>query len=170
MPLKSFQKEIDGVVYEVGQFPAREAGKILTALGGIIGPSLGQLGGEGEPKENAREITSFLDIDIGIAAIGRAIATLFSRLTEDRVNDLVFRMLQTTRILADDGGAFGDPKGEALYDVHFAGRLSSVIKLIVFVVEVNYADFFGIRDIGSLTDKILDGLKSRLGNEKSTQD
>lgn len=41
-----------------------------------------------------------------------------------------------------NGGSFDGPEGRVLFNMHFAGKLASMWKLIEFVAEVNYADFF----------------------------
>jgi len=52
MPIKSFPKEIDGVNYEVTQFPADEAIVIMTKLLEIFGTSVGNIVEGSVPKKN----------------------------------------------------------------------------------------------------------------------
>ena len=166
MPIKSFPKEIDGVNYEVTQFPADEAIVIMTKLLEIFGTSVGNIVEGSVPKNEAPK--SILDIDLDFSAVGRAFSSLVMRLGEKHVADLFFRMLQGTHVRSDQGGSFANQNGRVLFNNHFAGRLSSLVKLLVFIVEVNYGDFFGGGDIGSLTDKVLGLTKSLAGSEDST--
>jgi len=128
--ITSKEREIDGHTWLVAQFPASESLKILAKLTKLLGPSIAALSGTVEGGK------SILDVEVGGEDFARAVSLLVERLDEEDVFNFVKRLLKDTRC---DGR-------EVLpeFDILFAGRLTTLIKVLVFVLEVNYEDFFGI--------------------------
>jgi len=131
-------REIGGSEYEVTQFPAMEALRIKTRLAKMILPSIGEISQGGADQE------------INYEAISHAIAAFADNLNEKEFTELVTRLLKNT-------SADGKPmyhNGQLLdstFDEAFAGNLMNLYKVLAFVLEVNYPDFFAAASsIGSL--------------------
>jgi hypothetical protein len=135
MSLKTEEKEIDGSLYTVTSYSGRESLKIKKTLMRLFAPVipvlvkvLGQISKD----------TSVTDMDVNdldFTSIGKAITELLDQLTEDEYVDLVLRLLRSTR--RDNREITGE-----YFDLHFAGNLTTLYKVLFFVIQVNYPDFF----------------------------
>jgi len=110
------KKTINGHEIEVVLFPGGPGFELLFELKNIMGESIGSLfGGE---------------IEVAIAKLG-------GNLSKKEGLDFILRLLEWTYI---DGRTQGVDK--LFFDEHFAGRYGHLFKVIAFVTEVNFGDFF----------------------------
>jgi hypothetical protein len=138
-------KDISGVTFTVTPFSAVEALKLKSFLLKKFGPSLGQaLGafGGGALMEGG-----IGDLKLDGAAMSQAIEKLMQQLGEQEFIDLIKRLFQNvTANLVREGKplqfSFIEPQFETALDVVFTGQLFSIYSVILFVLEVNYPDFF----------------------------
>lgn len=126
--IETREKTINGNKIEVTQFPARHALRYKCRLLRIIGPTIGALF---ENVKNLDEV-KFTDQDLNI---GAAVKALVDRLDESEVLDLIIQLCQSTRFN-------GKEMNTALIDSEFSGNLTLLYKIIYFILEVNFADFF----------------------------
>lgn len=151
--IETKEKTIGSSVYSVTQLPARRALKLKAKLLKLFGPALTQIfltsqeTEEKKPEEmTTEELASQLSIsavdkykigDMRKASVVRGVQLLVQNLDEKTFDDLCLEVLQGVR--KDNV----ELRPETI-DMHFAGDLSSLYALIFFVLEVNYADFFGL--------------------------
>jgi len=144
---------IDGVTFQVAPFMAVEGLRLKAYLVRTFGPALGEiLGGIDGAK-----IKSVVDMNPGGEAIAKGLEKLFEQLNEDSFEALIKRLL--TNVIAnwnEEGKnrsiSFGNDFETAMQLV-FLGKLFSVYNLILFVLKVNYPDFF---------DKVVKGIGQRI--------
>lgn len=120
--IETKEKTIDGSVYAVTQFPAMKALRMQAKLGKYLGPSLSLLY-VSEMNGNSDE------------KIPMALKMLFEQLDENTFESLTLELLQCVR---ENGVELTKP----IIDLKFAGKLNLLFKVLVWVLEVNYADFF----------------------------
>lgn len=137
--LQTKDKIIEKRTYSVTQFPARHGFVLKARLAKLIGPAVAELfaalkGGSAE---------SVMSADVDMSMIGGAIHKLLDGIDGEDALDLVLKLLSMTRL---DGKEIS----EQVFDMEFAGRFSELYKVLAFVVEVNYGDFFGSNGIGRL--------------------
>jgi len=119
------EKEIDGSIWTVQQWPAsfgvRIIARILRMIGGPVGSAIGAFKGEG----------SVLDAAADMATLGKAVGELAERLDDENVLKLIKDILSSTRC---------DSK-EVLpqFDTLFMARYGTLGKVVLFAVEVNLA-------------------------------
>ncbi|MBR2140288.1 MAG: hypothetical protein IJ963_05445 [Phascolarctobacterium sp.] len=132
MELKS--REIGSNKYYVREFPPLEALKLLGDLQAVVTSSLGSVGIEQDDKPLLEK-----DINVGsvIAGIGGKLdgATLVG--FADRILKKDYVSVQRE---SDDTPVRLDRN---VFDEVFAGRVSEMLQVMYFVLEVNYSDFFG---------------------------
>ena len=118
---------IDGESYTITMMPAGKASKMLVRLGKVFGGSVGGL---------------FKNKDTDVEeAIGPAIEGIFANMSEEMFD-------KTSRELVDCALYNGS---KIAYDVHFAGRLLLLMKVLKEVLKVNYHDFFdGFKNVKEL--------------------
>lgn len=135
--IETKEKLIDGDTYMVSQFPGRRAIKIQIRLVKLLGPAVASLvaGSKG------------LDDSIALSNLADAVARLGAALDPDDFESLVMELLSMTR---KNGREIGS---QAAFDAEFTGKLTTVYKVLAFVLEVNFKDFFGLGGIGSLAAK-----------------
>ncbi len=126
MSRKWRETTIDGQAYRVTQFGATEGLRVWTKLAKLIGPSIGKAFG------GVKGGTALLDADVDPRAIGEAVEILVDQLDETEVVDFAKRLLAFTMI---DGR-------EVNFEIDFQGRMLVMLKVLQFVIEVNYSDFF----------------------------
>jgi hypothetical protein len=133
---------IDGVTFQVAPFMAVEGLRLKAHLVRTFGPALGELlGGIGGTK-----VGSIADINLGGDSFAKGLEKLLEQLTEDGFEALVKRLLANVIAIWPEGGksrsvSFGQDFETAMQLV-FLGRLFSIYELIIFVLKVNYPDFF----------------------------
>jgi hypothetical protein len=134
---------IDGVTFQVAPFMAVEGLRLKAHLVRTFGPALGELLG----GINGKKAGSIADISLGGDGVAKGLEKLLEQLDEDRFIELVKRLLVNVIAIWQESGksrsvAFGQDFDTAMQLV-FLGRLFSIYELIVFVLKVNYPDFFG---------------------------
>jgi hypothetical protein len=137
MSIETKERTIDGRKVMVTQFPARKGLQYLTRLTKLVGPALGSLAKGFSPTAGIDSTLAKISIDVAITA-------LVERLDENETVDLVLLLLAFTRL---DGKEIG----EEMFDIEFAGNYLLMSKILGFVLEVNYASFFGEGGIGGLS-------------------
>jgi hypothetical protein len=134
-------KEINGHKYEVSPFPARHAFKLKATLLRKLGPGLAAMVG-------AAKGDSLTNPELDGAAMATGVEALFSNLgTADDIMSLVEDIVRMTR---RDGNEI---TGESI-DLDFQGCLSDLYKVVWFVLEVNFGDFFEGASFGGLGELI----------------
>jgi hypothetical protein len=140
---------INGVTFQVAPFMAVEGLRLKAHLARTFGPALGELLGGAD----ATKIGSIVDMSLGNSGIAKGLEKLLEQLTEDAFEALVKRLLTNVIATWPEGGKsrsihFGQDFETAMQLV-FLGRLFSIYELIIFVLKVNYPDFF---------DKVVSGI------------
>jgi hypothetical protein len=133
---------IDGVTFQAAPFMAVEGLRLKAHLVRTFGPALGELLG-GLDSVNLDNIA---DINIGGDSFAKGLEKLLEQLDEDRFEALVRRLLANVIAIWSESGksrsiSFGQDFNTAMQLV-FLGKLFSIYELIVFVLKVNYPDFF----------------------------
>ncbi len=130
MGIETKAKEIDNVLYEVTQFTATRGFKLSARLWLLFSEPLANLFSSG----NIDKSKSFLDMDASV--IAKAIASLNTKFTDESLFEFAKELLTQTQ----------RDRKEINFDLDFAGNIMHLYKVLVFVVEVNFADFFdGLR-------------------------
>lgn len=139
------EKQIGDVLYKVSPFAAMEALKLKATILKIFGPAIGKALA-GLTSSTATLANTKIDGD----SISGAFTALFEELDEDTFGAIVKRCLRnTTAIIGLNANGqqqqvqFADGREENLTIV-FCGHLLDIYKLIYFVLEVNYPDFFDL--------------------------
>jgi hypothetical protein len=156
---------IEGVTFQVAPFMAVEGLRLKAHLVRTFGPAFGELLG----GIDGQKIGSIGDISLGSDGIARALEKLLEQLDEDKFEALVKRLLINVIAIWPEGGksrsvSFGQDF-EAAMQLVFLGRLFSIYELIIFVLKVNYPDFFS---------KVVSGIGRRMratltfGTEETT--
>ena len=117
------ERQIGDHMWTVGQFTASIGLRLWTRLIKLVGPSLGTAAaafGEG------------LDTEFDASILGKAVEELTKKLDENDVLDLVQRLLSQTQI----------DNRKVNFDLDFAGNYMELLKVLLFVLEVNYKSFF----------------------------
>jgi hypothetical protein len=165
MKNKEQKTVIDGVTFQVAPFMAVEGLRLKAHLVRTFGPAIGELLG----GIDGTKVGSVMDISLGGGGIAKGLEKLLEQLDEDAFETLVKRLLANViAIWQEDGKSrsihFGQDFETAMQLV-FLGRLFSIYELIIFVLKVNYPDFF---------DKVAGGIGRRiritptLGTEEPT--
>jgi hypothetical protein len=144
---------IDGITFQVAPFMAVQGLRLKAHLVRIFGPALGELLG----GIDGQKVGSIADIGLGGDGIARGLEKLLEQLDEDKFIDLVKRLLNNVIAVWPESGksrsiAFGTDFDTAMQLV-FLGKLFSIYPLIIFVLKVNYPDFF---------DKAASGIGQRI--------
>jgi hypothetical protein len=154
---------IDGVTFQVAPFMAVEGLRLKAHLVRTFGPAVGELlggidlGGIGGKKGKEGNAGGIADISLGGEGVAKGLEKLLEQLTEDAFEALVKRLLANAIAVWKEGGksrsiSFGQDF-EAAMQLVFLGRLFSIYELIIFVLKVNYPDFF---------DKVVSGIGRRI--------
>jgi hypothetical protein len=134
---------IDGIAFQVAPFMAVEGLRLKAHLVRTFGPAIGELLG----GIDGQKVGNIADISLGGDGIANGLEKLFEQLDEDKFIDLVKRLLNNVIAIWPENGksrsiAFGTDFDTAM-ELVFLGRLFSIYPLIIFVLKVNYPDFFG---------------------------
>jgi hypothetical protein len=139
---------IDGVAFQVAPFMAVEGLRLKAHLVRTFGPALGELlGGIDLGEIGGKKSGGVADVNLGGDSFAKGLEKLLERLDEDGFEALVKRLLANAIAVWKEGGksrsvSFGQDFETAMQLV-FLGRLFSIYPLILFVLKVNYPDFFG---------------------------
>lgn len=170
--IETKEKRIGEATYAVTQLPARRALRLKAKLLKLFGPAVIQiLLTSEEPQEKidemtAEQLSSQLAIspvdtykiqDMRKAAIVRGVQLLVANLDDKTFDELCLEVLQGVR-------RDGQELNSGIIDHVFAGHLRELYEVIYFVLEVNYADFFGMSPTGSLSE----ALKGQEADTKKT--
>ncbi len=131
--LTSEIKTIDGISFEVTQFPAMRGFALLAKLLKLLGPAIGALGS-----------VQGISADTDISAIGPALSTAFMSLDPDQASALALDILKCTAATISDekGMRRVELSSSQSVDLVFSSRLKTMLQVLVFAVQVNYRDFF----------------------------
>jgi hypothetical protein len=168
--IQTKEKVIAGACYAVTQLPARRALKLKAKLIKLFGPSITQLfltsqepEEQAPTKESPEENYSCARVDdvkireIRKGSVVRGVQLLAESIEEKILDELLAELIQGVR---KDGVELTMP----IIDNTFSGQLTSLYELIWFILEVNYADFFGLASTGNLlqeaTQSLSDGKKT----------
>lgn len=108
-------KVINGVTYQCAPFMAFEALQHLMTLKDILGDSIG-----GAMGQNVESI----------------VTNLGGKMSNAEVADFVLVLMSHTHA---DNKIVGE---KSVFNTHFQKRMADVFKVLAFVLEVNYGDFF----------------------------
>jgi hypothetical protein len=152
MANKEQKTVIDGVTFQVAPFMAVEGLRLKAHLVRVFGPALGELLG----GVDGQKVGSIADISLGGDGIAKGLEKLLEQLDEDKFVELVKRLLANVIAIWSESGkshsiAFAADFETAL-ELVFTGKLFSIYPLILFVLKVNYPDFF---------DKVVSGIGRR---------
>jgi hypothetical protein len=141
--IESKEKEIDEMKITVSQFPARAGFKMQARLVKLFAPFVGEIIGGIKTKKEQK----LMESDVDLSKIPNAVKELFEHLDEDSAMQLVFDLLQLTKVNGQD-------VNEETFDLMFPGKYLTLYKIIGFVLEVNYGSFFGKSGIGQVFKKM----------------
>lgn len=119
--IETKEKTIGDSVYSVTQMPAIRAVRMQARLLRLVGPSFGALIGS-DPKNPD-------------SSIPLAVSLLADKLDETTFEKLVLELMTGVR---KDGAELTRGK----IDLDFAGNLNDLYRVIQFILEVNFSDFF----------------------------
>lgn len=146
--LETKTKIIGGTTFKVAPFMATEALRLKVALLKALGPALGQAIGALDGGKLPTSIAAASALKINGDALSHSIETLMCALSEDEFIALLKRVFRNTTALVDNGKGtqtqipFSSEVFDASMDLAFAGKLFSIYALVLFVLEVNFPDFF----------------------------
>lgn len=122
------EKEIDGKTYSITQFTTKKSLKVLARLVGYCGEPVAMF--MALSTESAKEMGPEKEAEI----IQKAVKILCDKMKdEDGVIDLV-EILSSGDTLLCDGK-------KVSFDIHYQGNLKHLFKVLVAVIEVQYANF-----------------------------
>ncbi len=136
--LKTESKVIDGIKFNVTQFPGRAGVKLAFRIFKEIGPAFASAAAGIDFKGGKLGSVDFLQVAAALEKIG---------IGPDAFCQLLLDILAGTRVEKD--GSVSDITGE-FFDMEFGGNLGIPFRAAVFALEVNYGSFFGVGGIGSM--------------------
>jgi hypothetical protein len=150
---KAQKKEINGITFQVAPFMALEGLRLKSHLVKTFGPALGELLG----GVNMSKIGSIGNLSLNSVPIVAGIEKLMEQLGETALEALVKRLLVNTIATWQEEGksrsiAFNTDFDTA-FQLVFSQRLFTIYPLIVFILKVNYPDFF---------DNVVSGIGQRI--------
>lgn len=124
MAIELQTREIDGFKIELSPLPARPSLSVWYRLAKSVSPSMAQAVGVLQAGE-------LLGLDIGDLA--GSLTSFFANCSEQDLFFFVDTLLEPCLV---NGAPF-----KSTMNLAFQGKIFSLLKLLVFAVEVNYADF-----------------------------
>lgn len=143
--LEQKTKSIDGITYRVSQVGGKRALKMFTTLAKMLAPALAKAA-ESMPTGGFKSLST---VDLSSLNIGTAVEALVDRLDEPKITEIIDTLAGVTE--CNDGGDKW-PQLSGVFDIHFAGKMSSLFKWLAFALEVQFGDFFDA--FGSLAQKV----------------
>lgn len=131
---KSFQREIDGLKFEILQHPATEGINLMTRVIRVVGRLLQDLSQEEE----------VLDREVSFALLGQAIDVLLTHMNEEYVIDTIKLAVKYCSLIDEKGEKHSVEKE---FDDLFAGEYGTLGKLLLSVFEVNFKQVFSLAGI-----------------------
>lgn len=129
------EKNINGHDYQVTQFGAMAGIRLAVRIVKTLGPSLAQLG-------NVKGgLAALMESDTSELNIGLMVEQLLANLDGEGTPKLILDMFgqtQRDRVQMDERG-FNDA---------YAANYMEMAQAIMFIVEVNFGDFFGVLEQG----------------------
>lgn len=147
--IETREKNIDGSTYSVTQLPARRALRLKTKLIKLFGAVLAQM--YLKPSEKTSEEQTKQDFV-------RAMEILSSNIDEGTFENLIMEILIGVR-------KNGMELNEKTIDLEFAGDMVGIYKVVWFVLEVNFANFFSALGIGQ--ESILPEMQDQKSTKKT---
>jgi hypothetical protein len=142
--MKAEQRTIDGVGYTCTQMPAMTAVRVMTRLAKMIGEPVVRLVADMFAEDKGeKKMTVKLP---SLKKIMLSVSELFIGLDEDIVQLTIEDMFRGKGLLTCDNIAEQGIAGDVFdqFDIHFAGRMGHLLKVIQFGMEVNFRDFFDV--------------------------
>ena len=131
--LETKKRDIDGFTFTVMQLPGKRGLRLWRRLGKILGPSLARAAASASGQ-------------VDFAGLAGAVEALFDNLTETELDAVVDELTGNALVLYEGS----ERPLKEVYDVLFAGRVETQLKLLMFALEVNYSGFFvGLRALVS---------------------
>lgn len=124
--LKTESQIIDGLEVSSTQLPAMRAFALMTRLGKIIAPVLGNAEG--------------LSMQTDLKDLGPILTAVFTQIDVAGAGALVTEILAGTSVQLD-GRIIALGQATSV-DIVFSGRLPTMMSVIRFALEVNFRDFF----------------------------
>ena len=156
--IESFTREIGGDVYTVSQFSATLASKYLIRLGKIIGGPMSMIF-DSETLQKAKD--GDLDpknvTDGDVKNLSSAVKLLFGNMDEERDVAFIKALLEKTLI----------NNKQIDLDVDFSGKIGTLMKVLIFVLEVNFQDFLSDFGLITIEDRVSPVTGSSLSPVKS---
>jgi hypothetical protein len=167
------KKIIGNIEFTTTPFPALDALNLQRRLLELFGPAFGGIIGS---LKTSSDMASFLDTRIDGEGLSKAIAQLFQGLDEFNYNKLLKQLLSSTFAIVGESSNgqkqivyFSDPKNyESNLTIVFQGHLNNIFALIIFVLEVNYPDFFDL--VGSKLAGVLKKITKPSGELRQNVD
>jgi hypothetical protein len=129
--IETKEKIIEGCTYSVTQLPARRAIKLKARLiqqfGAVFGQFFNVIEGSSDEQKNS--------------GISKAFELLSCHIQPDAFLDLIMEILTGVR---KDGVELTP----STIDFEFAGDIGTLYQVVIFALEVNYANFFTLLGIG----------------------
>ena len=132
---QSEPREIDGETYTVTQFPASKNLRLWTRIVRLLGEPLGALV-QGAVAAGGLALSAAVDIQGAVKALAEKLEPLeFESLVRDLLSGTFVKGV------GPDGNVVAKDVAD-VFDGLFAGRMTTLFKVLAFVMEENYADFF----------------------------
>lgn len=134
MGLRHESRVIDGLEVTTAQLPVMRASALMARLGRVFTPALTKIGSLAD-----------LTLSDDVSALAPALMALFEQLDGGEAQALIRESLAGTSVIQD--GKQIPLSSEEAINLVFTGRLRTMLLVMKFALEVNYADFF---DVGAL--------------------
>jgi len=157
--IETKSKGIDGVAVRVQQLPAVYANRLLTRVLKYFGSGIIQLLSQLRSISSLPEVkdgkVSIIDLDLDWKEISAVVNDFASKLAPEDWQDFCLQLLAFTDV---NGKRITD---EDAFNGAFTGKLLFMVKVLIFTMEVNYGDFFGVSGISAAPKPpVLTSLKS----------
>jgi len=140
--VKEEKKEIDGVTYVVKELDAISALKLQVRLAKLLGPSFKEAVAENSNNSIA----------------GAMISSLVSNMQSDETLDLILSLFKKNVFYEHEHE--GDTQlMKVSFETHFSGKLPTMWKVALFVLQVNFSELMGKFLSNSRIKSELDKLK-----------
>lgn len=146
--IETHEKMIDDFNVMVTEMPAMRALRIQTKLLKIIGSPLSELL-KIKPDDEDSENNCF----------SKSVTILCQNLNENDFENLVLELCLCVRVN-------GHEMKKSFIDITFTAKLNTLFKILAYVIEVNYADFF---QEGSFINQAIAELKTRNTSKSKTE-
>jgi hypothetical protein len=131
--LEPSTKNIDGLTIVISPLPARQGLRVLHRLGKSISPSVSRMIGLARGG---------MEIDLSeldVVSLSQALSNFFETCSEKDLDYFIDQLL--------DAAIVNNQRLLDVVNTVFQAKVLTLLKVLVFAVEVNYQDFFGgLRD------------------------